>query len=353
MLSSERVLCLHEFQKQPIVIHSDYLLFLKQHFLINDNFIISHIIEFIHSPFLNPVVSNYLKRRKVVKNEIAKLSLNSHNASLQANNIINLKCKSNFLKLCCNAMYGYSMLKSDNYTTSIVLNNLGIKALKKKGRMKISTASILFKDDKKMHFYVDTIPAVPGYSCAHIGSCILFVSKTIFLKNVHFIFSHADFKKVEFLYMDTDSLHILVNSSKLEDNMLLNLKNDFLTNAHNYLGGYKNSPICGVLELEGDFPSITYRSEKVYQKHKDPADQNFETVCKGLPRIVKKRYLEDHSIDNLFSDPDSLPYLSYWKSIQSDTNFNMYISIQTKEMANGLIPMKRHFFPSGHSTVLQ
>lgn len=353
ILATERVLCMHNFKKQPIVIHSDYLLFLKEKFLINENYIISHVIEFVHSPFLNYVVSNYLKRRKLIKDQIALLSKNVDSVSIHTNEILNLKSKSNLLKLNNNSMYGYSLLRNDKYTTTQFMSNKEINFLKTKRKLKITGSSMLFRNNYKMHFCVDTIPAEPSYSACHIGSAILFMSKNIFLSNVHFIFSHADFRKIEFLYMDTDSLHLLVNSKKLEENMLPSLKKAFESNAHKHLGGYPDSPICGVFEPEGDFPCVTYRGEKIYSKFSD-GDNNLssEIIAKGLPKSVKKHFLHENSENSLFVRENDLPFLAYWKTIQADSNFNMYISIQTKEMANSLIPLKRFFYASGHSKVL-
>lgn len=348
LLEQERVLCLHNYRQQPFIIHTDYLLFLKDNFIINPNFIINHIIEFVHSPFLNSTVTNYLERRKVVKDEIANLDPNLF--SSQPTLVLNLKNKSSMLKLFNNSIYGYSILRSSNYTTTLFVNNKSIDNLYQKGKSRITCSSILFRDDTKTYFCVDTVPNSLSYSAMHIGSAILFLSKTIFLTNVHFLLKHLNPKKSMPLYCDTDSVHFLLHNENLEDNLLPSMRKSFFANAHKHLGGYPNSPICGVLELEGTFPSVTYRGEKIYQKQSLSEKKN-ETTFKGVPSIIKKKFLDPSTENNPFNNHEQLPYIAQWKTIRADSNFNMYIAIQSREMGTSLIPVKRHFFHTGHSNV--
>ena len=349
LLEPERVLCLHSYRKQPFILHTDYLLFLRDNFNINPHFIIFHIIEFIHSPFLNQTVTNYLERRKLIKNKISSMNKTANFSN--PNVLLNLKNESSMLKLLNNAMYGYSLLKSFNYTTTLFANNKSIETLYKKNKSRITSSAALFRDQSKMYFCIDTVPTKLSYSAMHIGSSILFLSKTIFLNNLHFLLSHLDPKKCMLLYGDTDSAHLLLHAENLEDNLLPSMKKSFFKNAHKHLANFENSPICGVFETEGTFSSVTYRGEKIYQKHIANSDK-VETTFKGLPSIIKKKFLNSPSEFNPFTNVAQFPYLAQWQTIKSDSNFNMYIAIQSREMSHSLLPVKRYFFKTGHSIVL-
>ena len=137
----------------------------------------------------------------------------------------------------------------------------------------------------------------------------------------------------EFIYCDTDSIHLNCFFPVLADNVDSEFREKFTKQAYNYISGYKNSPIYGTLESEGLFPLIKYRVEKVYNKVKTLEDQEY--YFKGMPA----RY-----IDSNVYDMSSVK--TFLVNLQPGAGGGININSHFKKIS--FVPYKR-FFREQHS----
>ena len=86
----------------------------------------------------------------------------------------------------------------------------------------------------------------------------------------------------------------------------------------------------------------------MYQKY---ISGSYNTACKGVSKYLKKTQLENLNYDNFLDNTDKLHILSS-TTIQTDQHDNIVNKYNTKILGLGLIPTKRYFCSSGHSTTL-
>ena len=209
---NEKILCLHEYIG-PVSLHTDYFLFLWDNFVLNTDFRILHVLEFCHSDFLRNKVDSYIKRRFEVKDKIKTLEKQQPNSS----DISYLKAVSSVLKLYNNSLYGYSLLRPDNYKSTKFIISHRLDFIAKENVVK---ARLIKKVSNKNFIVMIERTSKPLTTQAHVGSTIMTRSKITFLSSVLFILEKADPALLECLYMDTDSIHFCTYYRTLEDNIL-------------------------------------------------------------------------------------------------------------------------------------
>ena len=338
LCSRLKILNLHTYQ-DTVVIHTDFFLFLYNNFLLQDNFIIGHVLEFCHNAILKEKVNYYIERRFRIKDRIKELEqTNPTSADLSY-----LKAVSSVLKLYNNSLYGFTLLKPDNYKTTRYIISHRLDYINQE---KVTKARLIKKVSKKTYLVsIETRNNVLTTQ-AHVGSTIMFRSKITFLNAVKFILEHSDPQLLELLYCDTDSIHFATVHKALEDNILPSMKQKFMDEKNNFF--FENSKIknCGVLDLETLGTLHKYITEKMYQKQ---TKNEIVTVCKGVNRFFKKEYLETRNEKNIFNLGKGHTFQVTARNIMADVEDNILNKDTSRMFALGLIPTKRFFSSSGHS----
>ena len=339
ILSREKILCLHEYVR-PTTLHTDYLIFLHDNFIINLDYELLHVLEFCHDNLLKEKVDSYIKRRFEVKDKIKMLE----KYDPKSPNISYLNAVSSVLKLYNNSLYGYTLLRPDNYKSAKFIISHRLDFINKDN---IVRARLVKKVSKKNFIIMIERKSQPSTTQAHVGSTIMTRSKITFLSSVLFLLLTADPALLECLYMDTDSIHFCTYFKLLEDNIIAEKKNFFLENKKKYFYHTGSSQLCGVLDLESIAKTHRYITEKMYQK---VTEKQMHTACKGVNRFFKKKFLEEEREENIFSTRNSDKVFKVNSHlILADIEDNIITKEVTKTFGVGLIPTKRYFLSSGHS----
>ena len=338
LCSRMKILNLHKFE-DTVVLHSDYFLFLYNNFLMEKNFVIGHVLEFCHNSLLKDKVNSYIERRFIIKDKIKELEMSNP----QSSDLSYLKAVSSVLKLYNNSLYGFTLLKPDNYKTTRYIISHRLDYI---NRERVTRARLLKKVSKKTYLVsVETKNNVLTTQ-AHIGSTIMFRSKITFLQAIKFILENADPQLLELLYCDTDSIHFATVHKTLLENMLPHRKHKFNNEKTNYFFVDSKIKNCGVLDLETLGTRHKYITEKMYQKE---SSNETITVCKGVNRFFKKKYLETENEKNIFNMVSGQTFQVTTTNILSDIEDNVLNKDSSRMFALGLIPTKRFFSNSGHS----
>ena len=338
MSAQKKILCLHEF-KSPSVLHTEYFLYLYENHLLDSKFQILHVLEFVHSPFLKDKVEYYIKRRFELKKKIQTLEKTPNNTE----DLAYYNALSDILKLYNNSLYGFSLLKGDNYKSYKFIISHRLKFINKKN---VVRARLIKQVSSKTYIVGVERRNLLTTTQAHIGSSIMFFSKILFLRAVQFILEHSDPRLLEGTYSDTDSFHFATYFYDLELNMLEPLRESFVKNKHRYFRT-NSDQVSGVLDLEQISTSTVYICEKMYQKL---LDSTYTTACKGVNKHLKLEFLEKPMLENPFQDGDNVKMFKLRTvQIHSDIEDNIINKTITKIFGLGLIPTKRFFTHDGHS----
>ena len=338
MSKQKKILCLHEF-KSPSVLHTEYFLYLYENHLLSSNFQILHVLEFVHSPFLKNKVKFYIERRFELKKKIQALEKTPNNKE----DLAYYNALSDILKLYNNSLYGFSLLKGDNYKSYKFIISHRLNFINKKN---IVRARLIKQVSSKTYIIGLERRNTLTTTQAHIGSAIMFFSKLLFFGAVQFILEHSDPRLLEPTYCDTDSLHIATHFYDLELNMLEELRENFNQNKHLYFRTNADQ-VSGVMDLEQVSTSTIYICEKMYQKL---LNSTYTTACKGINRYLKSEFLEKPILENPFQAENKIKLFKL-KTVQihSDIEDNIINKAITKIFGLGLIPTKRFFTQEGHS----
>ena len=338
LTNQKKILCLHEFIA-PSVIHTEYFLYLYENHLLGSDFEILHVLEFVHSPFLKNKVEYYIARRFELKKKIKDLELHPNNTE----DLIYFNALSDILKLYNNSLYGFTLLKGDNYKNYKFIISHRLKFINKHNIVRAR----LIKQVSSKTYIIGIERKNTISSCqAHIGSAIMFFSKIMFFKAVQFLLEHANPELLEGVYCDTDSYHVATHFYDLELNMLDSLKKNFQEKKHLYFRT-NSEQLSGVMDLEQISTSTVYICEKMYQKLLNAA---YSTACKGVNRYLKLQFLEKPMLENPFQEENKLKMFKLkTEQIHSDIEDNIINKSVTKVFGLGLIPTKRYFSQDGHS----
>ena len=339
---TKKVLGLHEFVDN-IVIHSEYFIFLYKNFLITDNIVFSHVLEFVHKKILRKKVKYYIDERFIYKEKIKKLEEMKEPIS----KINYLKSISAVLKLFNNSLFGFTLLNSANYCHSKFILSHRLPYVNQTTINKILFIKQISEKTSILQLFKRNIV---NSTQAQIGSTIMFVSKVIFLNAIYEILKIADPECLEFCYCDTDSIHFQAKYDNFEENILNNefIKKKFLSEKKNFFfeeGGEK----CGILDLEGVCETIRYLTEKMYQKYDKGI---YNTACKGINNYFKEKYLnnlQDNNLLNINQRPSTTQIIT--NNIVIDNQENLITKQICRTFSVGLVPTKRYFLENGHSKV--
>ena len=338
MSKQKKILCLHEFIS-PSVLHTEYFLYLYENHLLGSDFKILHVLEFVHSPFLKNKVEYYIERRFKLKKIIKDLESQPNNKE----DLAYFNALSDILKLYNNSLYGFSLLKGDNYKSYRFIISHRLKFINKHN---VVRARLIKQVSSKTYIIGIERKNTISTCQAHIGSSIMFFSKIMFFKAVQFLLEHADPKLLEAVYCDTDSYHVATHFYDLDLNMLEPLKENFRRKKHLYFKTHSGQ-LSGVLDLEQISTSTVYICEKMYQKL---LDSTYSTACKGVNRYLKLQFLEKPILENPFQEENRLKIFKLkTEQIHSDIEDNIINMSITKVFGLGLIPTKRFFSQDGHS----
>ena len=335
----QKILGLHTF-KNTVVLHTDYLVFLHTNFVLNDDFRILHFLEFCHDNILKKKVEYYINRRFQIKNQIKDLEKKDPSHP----NLSYLKAFSSVLKLYNNSLYGFTLLRSDNYKSTKYIISHRIDFI---NHDNIAKAKLIKRLSMKTFLVSIETRSKTESTQAHVGSTIMFRSKITFLDALFFLLQNSNPKYLEILYTDTDSVHFATVFENLDKNMLESLRSSYQLNKSHFFFSEANPQMCGVLDLEAVCETHRYITEKIYQK----IDQGkYITAAKGFNKHNKKVYLENTRENNIFDNPTNSFNVTS-NLILSDASDNIVTKTITREFTSGLIPTKRHFDITGHSTV--
>jgi hypothetical protein len=175
----------------------------------------------------------------------------------------------------------------------------------------------------------------------HVGCSILFHSKIILLKGLHFLLEFLNPTKAQLLYMGTDSAHFLVKHKRFEDNVDENLKVKFsaLYDKHFETG----DKISGIWVEEGFFNSGEYIGEKSYKLSNE---NHTLTHMKGLNSMFQKKFVDENI------DPYKNPNISY-NIMYKSPDFAIYKTYMNKNLFSNYVPIKRYFVYAAGSLPLK
>jgi hypothetical protein len=123
----------------------------------------------------------------------------------------------------------------------------------------------------------------------HVGCSILFHSKIILLKGLHFLLEFLNPTKAQLLYMGTDSAHFLVKHKRFEANVDENLKVKFSALYDNHFE--TGDKISGIWVEEGFFNSGEYIGEKSFTLSNE---NHTPTHMKGLNSMFQKKFVDEN-----------------------------------------------------------
>ena len=337
----QKILGLHLYMN-TVVIHTDYFLFLHTHFILNQDFQILHLLEFCHDNILKKKVDYYIRRRFEIKNQIKSIEKTCPNNP----DLSYLMAFSSVLKLYNNSLYGFTLLRADNYNSTKYIISHRLDYINQDN---VVRARLVKRLSKKTYLIAIESRNTSNTTQAHVGSTIMYRSKITFLSAIIFLLENSDPQHLELLYTDTDSVHCATYHKTLDENMLDKLKESFLKNKSKFFYDKDSNNICGVLDLETVSETHRYITEKMYQKL---SAGKYTTAAKGINRYAKKIHLENNKSDNVFHNI-SKPFSVTSNLIVADANDNIVTKNITREFTSGLVPTKRYFTEDGHSIVFE
>jgi len=143
--------------------------------------------------------------------------------------------------------------------------------------------------------------------------------------------------------MDTDSAHFLVKHKKIDENVDLNLRPEFLSLINKH---FENGPkISGIWVTEGFFNHGEYFGEKCYKLY-ESNHQKYLTHIKGLNNFFQQKMQEENV------DLNKYFYISY-NSFVKTSDFLIFKTHMNKNLRSFFIPMKRYFVCSHGSLPLK
>ena len=180
----------------------------------NTPFYIILYLVFDHEPIFKNKMNQYLLRRQAIKLELEK--------PLSKNALNSLNIQSSLIKLLVNSVYGYCLLEqaSNKYQCFVIKSKQSLKNLSGKLVKKYEPTSFCLPGTTKWFIVgLKNVYKNSGFISKRIlpeiGSLILQASKVHLLKCLYFILSHTCPTKCQFLYCDTDSIHLSLSQSTL------------------------------------------------------------------------------------------------------------------------------------------
>ena len=257
--------------------------------------------------------------------------------------------KANFLKLILNGVYGYCLARlnsaSSPFSCETKVQMRGVRKM-----LEQQSENILRINKISSRYAVVTRRSYDSESCVSspligVGAAILGTSKVILLESMMFLLRYLDPRMAELVYCDTDSVFLSVAHATLEENVPLELRQEFLSQ----LGRYVDSPtkLSGYLLLENVCLGCTILGEKMYTLLGE-SDCLIKTRMKG----VQKSNLSSFTLEageKLQSDGMSL--VSSGNTMKRANDGTMSLMTERKRFKLALRPRKRCFKSSGQHSL--
>ena len=315
------------------MIGKPYSRYLYKSFGFDGDLFILHGVFFLHRPYLRAQIRHFLELRKELK---------------QQNTLVSM-AKANFLKLLLNGVYGYTLARINSDSSPFTSEN--ILTLRR-------VRHILDHDPERVkrvyqissRHAVLSVQSYDSTSCVSspligVGAAILGASKVILLDSMMFLLRYLDPRMAEMVYSDTDSVFIAVCSPRLEENVPLELREEFL----HQLGKYVDSPteLSGYLHLENICRGCTIYGEKMYTLWGE-SDRLIKTRMKGVPNSNLKTFTSE-TAELLRCGKGSL--ISQTNTMKRTIDGPISLTRESKRFKLALHPRKRCFKSSGQHSL--
>lgn len=282
------------------------------------------------------------------------------------------------LKLICNGSYGYNALESSNYSSCrlITAKNLkrnqstisaflsldriqliGIVQTKKKSKQKTSSNSLLIEEaiddneeeeDDEEDYEYDFLYSVivsgkekPIKNSLPKAVSILSNSKKLFLSHIQLLLECLDPRLAELCYIDTDSCIFSLTNSQIEDCLIDEKKEFFISKAILADETSRNS-FHGKLKCEGVYEGGHFRTIKIYRLY---SKKDLYTRCKGVNRNQADK-LPNTTFDNNDLSINTIER----RALRPTAAGEMCITHESRSLACP-INLKRYVMPDGVHTI--
>jgi len=328
---SERVVSLHK-TSSFMVISTFYLLYLYETFGFQNTPDIYHGVFFQFDYYLKDQIEDRLKQRAVIKSQI----------KMERNILIkqNLEIQSELLKLMLNSCYGFTLCNL-NASKFKCFKNAQELPKKKKATKKIKSC-VELAPNVYLNEYYNNLAEPFETMLGHCGSNILFFSKIILLKRLHFVFKHLNPCKAQLLYIDTDSAHILLHHKDLIENIDPPLRDNFNLM---YQEHFESTAISGIWVTEGFFHQATYIGEKCYIMNNTINNQTLSHM-KGLNKMFQLNFVKNEIDRKVYS------YIKY-NNFEKTKDFLIIKTTMNKDLFSNYLPIKRYFVCASGSLPLK
>ena len=318
--TASRVISVHE-SKGFMVISTEYLTWLRNTFGFEQEPEIFHALFFQLDDYLKSSLENKLTMRKNLK-ELIKCE---RNPILKQN----YEIKAELIKLMINSCYGYTLcnLSSSKFKIFENRSTMPKKTSKIKSVFQFEEKVFLVEKIKKVK---ESFPTLLG----HVGSYILFNSKILLLKRLYFLLKFLNPRFAQLCYMDTDSAHFLLKHPRLEDNVDISLRQEFLRfYPYHFESGSK---LSGIWVFENFMNTAEYLGEKCYRLYNKDHPEEFITHMKGLSTSFQNHY---HTHNTDLKKTSFLAYNIFYKS----PDFAIFKCHMSKNLFANYVPNKRYF----------
>lgn len=329
---SQRVISVNECTSF-MVISTEYLNWLDQHFGFEHPPDIYHALLFQLDNYLQPYIERKLIERKSLK------ALISTEKNVEKKQIFEIQAE--LIKLMLNSCYGFTLTNVASNKFKVFENRKQLaKTIKAKQRIK---SCIQFKDNIYLVELRKQIDDPFQTLLGHVGSYILYHSKIILAKRLHFLLRFLNPTKAQLLYMDTDSAHLLLKHKTFIDNVDDHLKQAFekLFPKH-FDSGNK---ISGIWVQEGFFEKAHYIGEKSYVLSND-SNTSYVAHMKGLNQHFQNQFVQQKI------DPNEYPIIQY-NIFQKTQDCLILKTCVSKNLFQTYVPIKRFFINATGSLPLK
>lgn len=283
--------------KKPGVMHTSYFrwLYFERNFR---NFSILHYVHYAKSTSIGEWMDRLMQKRHECKKK-------GEGKSLYAS------C----LKLILNSCYGYGMISCDSFTSGTVVNETTLARRKmdrrlvdivplgvikgNRQRFKKMSAELLYLIIEKSQ------DSLKSNNCLTFSASLLGYSKVAFLSKIANLINWADPKKMQIVYMDTDSAFMYMTEASYDDCVLPGLKSDYLTRKKKLIFEDERSSLSqdGLFSHEYTAVWALFRGIKAYMLRGIVEDQNLARLREeirdeengAVKKIVKAKGIPHHT----------------------------------------------------------
>ena len=252
----------------------------------------------------------------------------------------NLEIQSELLKLMLNSCYGFTLCNL-NASKFKCFKNAQELPKKKKATKKIKSC-VELAPNVYLNEYYNNLAEPFETMLGHCGSNILFFSKIILLKRLHFVFKHLNPCKAQLLYIDTDSAHILLHHKDLIENIDPPLRDNFNLM---YQEHFESTAISGIWVTEGFFHQATYIGEKCYIMNNTINNQTLSHM-KGLNKMFQLNFVKNEIDRKVYS------YIKY-NNFEKTKDFLIIKTNMNKDLFSNYLPIKCYFVCASGSLPLK